>query len=291
MTDYSIYVKRFQAALISQSKSNYTVKQYSLDSAQFVNFMKEQQYEILTVEVVQAYRQWLLEHYSSLQSVNRKLASLKSFVHFLQARDVIPTLADDLFSPIPFEKKELQTLSPFQMRKALHVWLISYETAEEDEIRWMALRNYTIMRVIATLGIKSSEVVRMKWSHIHEGFVRILSKRSYRDLPLPQALLDVLQFYKEETSKRFAIAQDVDYIWLGLGNKQGDPITIKTIERLFAYVSQQVGFAVTTTNMRYTAIQQDMKKEQQELEDLYEKYGYARKGVLQERATRMEKPE
>ncbi|WP_107839765.1 tyrosine-type recombinase/integrase [Metasolibacillus meyeri] len=291
MTDYSIYVARFKAFLVSQSKSNYTVKQYSLDSAQFVKFMKEQNCEMLMVETIQAYKEWLQQHYSSIQSVNRKLASLKSFIHFLQAREVIPLLPDDLFSPIAIEKNELKTLSIGQMRQALHIWLISYEAAEEQDIRWMALRNYTIMRVIAELGIKSSEVVRMKWSHVHQDVIRILSKRSYRDLPLPQALLDVLQFYKEETMKQFTVAQEVDDIWLGLGNKQGEPITVKTIERLFSYVSQQVGFSVTTTNVRYTAIQQDLDKELHATEDLYEKYGYARKGVLQERATRMEKSE
>lgn len=291
MTDYSIYVPRFKAFLASQSKSDFTVKQYSLDCAQFINYLKEQQMEIISAQVIETYRQWLQQHYTSIQSVNRKLASLKSFIHFLQAREVIPILADELFSPMPFEKKELQTLSAWQIRQALHVWLTSYETAEQEEITWMALRNYTIMRVIAELGIKSSEVVRMKWSHLHNDFIRILTKRSYRDLPLQPALLDVFQFYREETLKRFPVAQEVDYIWLGLGNKLGEPITVKTIERLFSYVSQQVAFSVTTTNVRYTAIRQDMGNAQQDIEDLYEKYGYARKGVLQERAARMEKPE
>ncbi|KYG91855.1 hypothetical protein A0U40_02645 [[Bacillus] sp. KCTC 13219] len=290
MRDYSIYIPRFKAFLAGQSKSNFTVKQYSLDCAQFVKFMKEQKYEIISVEVIEAYRQWLQLHYTSIQSVNRKLASLKSFIHFLQAREVIPLFADDLFSPLPFEKKELQTLSARQIRQALHVWLTSYETAEQKDISWMALRNYTIMRVIAEFGIKSSEIVRMKWSHVHNDFIRILTKRSYRDLPLQPALLDVLQFYKEETLKQLPIGQEVDYIWLGLGNKLGEPITVKTIERLFSYVSQQVGFSVTTTNVRYTAIKQDMDNTLQDIEDLYEKYGYARKGVLQERAARMEKP-
>ncbi|WP_042475704.1 tyrosine-type recombinase/integrase [Bacillus ndiopicus] len=292
MTDYSIYVAHFKAFLAGQSKSDYTVKQYSLDSAQFVKYVQEQQHEEITAEVIQAYRQWLQLHHTSIQSVNRKLASLKKFIHFLQARDIVPMLADELFSPIPLEKKELPILSAMQMRQALHVWLTSYETAEQEEIRWMALRNYTIMHVIATLGLKSSEVVRMKWSHIHSDFIRILSKRSYRDLPIKQALLDVLQFYKDETIKQFPIAKEVDEIWLGLGNKLGEQITVKTVERLFAYVSQQVGFSVTTTNVRYTVIQKDIDNEQQQtVEDLYEKYGYARKGVLQERATRMEKSE
>lgn len=285
---FSHYLAHYKAYLQSLSKSAYTVKQYTLDNQQFIQFLNEHHMEAITPEAIVKYKQILTENYST-QSVNRKLASLKSFLYFLQDRDVIDVVDVSILQPYTIEKKELAILSEHEVRQVLHVWLQSYETAKKEEIRWMALRNYTIMRVIATLGLKSSEVVRMKWQHIADEDIRILNRKTFRIVPLPERLREILSFYQEETQRQFAIAHEVDFMWLGLGNKEGEPITVKTIERLLAYASEQVGFLVTTTNLRYTALQRDLATDNEPIEDLFEKYGYARKGVLQERTARIKR--
>ncbi|MEO4055192.1 site-specific integrase [Solibacillus sp. CAU 1738] len=289
MNNLTVYVEHFKTFLDGQSKSAHTIKQYSLDSAQFIQFVKKNKLESITAESIEQYKIQLQENYSSITTINRKLASLKSFVHFLQSRNIMKPVDDQLFLPLENSKNELNVLTNKQIRQALQIWFTVYETVDEVEVQWMALRNYTIMRIISELGIKPSEVVRMKWSHINSESIRIISKQSYRDLPVSKELLRWLDLYKLSTEEVLPIAQQIDYIWLGLGNKQGEPISVKTIERLFKHVSIMVGYKVTCTNVRYFAIQEDMQKQDNtDLDLLFEKYGYARKSVLKERALRME---
>lgn len=287
MKNFITYVDHFKAYLETQSKSEHTIKQYGLDSAQFIHFVIENKFDMITEEVIKKYKVQLQENYTTVTTINRKLASLQSFIKFLQTRNLMKPVDKQLFLPFEKESKELPLLSPNQIKQALEVWKIAYETTNDQEVQWMALRNYIIMRLIAELGIKPSEVVRMKWSHIlNEHIIRIITKKDFRDLPISNDMLILLEIYKNKTLELFPSSIENEFIWLGLGNRHGEPITVKTIERLFLHVSKTVGFKVTCTNVRYFAIQGDLLKTD-DVDLLVDKYGYARKSVLTERISRM----
>lgn len=286
MKNFKVYIAHYKAYLATQSKSAHTIKQYGLDCTQFIKFIIEHQYDEITNDTIIKYKVQLQENYKSITTVNRKLASLKSFVKFLYARNVMKPLDEQLFLPLEKEKKELELLNTKQVNEALQVWFTAYETTNDPEVKWMALRNYLIMRLIAELGIKPSELIRMKWSQIHAEHVRIIAKKDFRDLPVCNELITMLELYKVATTNLFPILFENEFVWLGLGNKQGEPITVKTIERIFLHVSKTVGYKVTCTNVRYFAIQDDLKKTE-DVELLVDKFGYARKSVLTERISRM----
>ena len=286
MKSFITYVNYFKAYLATQSKSAHTIKQYGLDSSQFIRFVKENKYDMITEEVIKKYKVLLQDNYTSIPTINRKLASLKSFIKFLQHRNLMKAVDEQLFLPFEKENKELHLLSPKQIKQALEVWNSAYETTNDQEVQWMALRNFLIMRLIAGLGIKPSEVVRMKWSHILDEQVRILTKKHFRDLSISSDMLNMLEIFKQKTLELFPTPFAKDFIWLGLGNKHGEPITVKTIERLFLHVSKTVGFKVTCTNVRYFAIQDDLQTTD-DVDLLVDKFGYARKSVLTERISRM----
>lgn len=286
MNNIIVYVNHYKAYLTSQSKSAHTIKQYGLDSSQFIQFVLENKYELITEEVINNYKIQLQEIYTSITTINRKLASLKSFIKFLHSRNIMKAVDEAIFLPFEKEKKDLNLLSPKQIKQALQVWNITYETTDDQEMQWMALRNYLIMHLIAELGIKPSEVIRMKWSHIDKEHIRIITKKDFRDLPMSLNILKLLEIFKNKTVEFFPLSLEKEFIWLGLGNKHGEPITVKTIERLFLHVSKAVGYKVTCTNVRYFAIQDDLQKTD-DVDLLVDKYGYARKSVLTERISRM----
>ncbi|MGE7023394.1 tyrosine-type recombinase/integrase [Solibacillus cecembensis] len=279
------YVKAFEAYLRSLNKSPYTVKQYTLDAKQFAEIVAMQ----TTIEdALQLYEETITKQYQSVNSINRKYASIRHFLIFLQLRDVIKKYAPKFLQPLNKEPALIKTLAPQQAKKALAVWVQMYNHAKNEEDTWLALRNATIVAVIAELGIKSAEVVRMEWKHFHEETQQwtVIAAKKSRKLSLSKALMKQLLFYKEETLKWLPIASEVSVVWLGLGNKKGESITVKTIERIFFTMSQQVGFKVTTTNLRYRAIQNELA-DLHEPTELYEQFGYARKGVFTERQQRI----
>lgn len=281
------YPEAFRAYLQALNKSAHTVKQYVNDAKQFEKYLDEEHVREQFPAAVKAYIAHIYQNYQTANSINRKLAALRSYCAFLYSRKYIKAYDESLFERQEVAQTKLVALTDDQMRSVLRCWDNMYDIAQTDEHAWIALRNLAITYTLAKLGIKPAELVKMKWSHIIEESMKvtILERETYRVLDLPKELLDVLQRYKKYTVKQFEQLPQLDDVWLGVGNKLGEPITVKTIERVFLHLSKLVGFKVTCTALRYTVIEKDM----QELDDkeLYAKFGYARNGVLKERYKRL----
>ncbi|WP_339176462.1 tyrosine-type recombinase/integrase [Solibacillus sp. FSL R5-0691] len=281
------YVKAFTAYLKSLNKSFHTTKQYTLDAKQFAEIIE---HENRINEALQLYAKTIQEKYPSFNSVNRKFASIRHFLTFLQLRGVISVYNEEIIAPLTKEETELNVLKEKQFNRALAYWPKQYEIALNEEHEWLALRNTVIVFTVAELGIKPAELVRMEWKHInsekHE--VIVLASKSYRILQCSKKLLELLEDYKRHTIEFMPLTEQSPYVWLGVGNKMGEPVTVKTIERIFKAMSEQLQFKVTATNMRYHAIQKLLTK-QEDPKVLYEQFGYARKGVLLEREQRFPK--
>ncbi|WP_158582947.1 tyrosine-type recombinase/integrase [Lysinibacillus yapensis] len=283
------YLVFYRSYLESIGKSPHTIKQYCIDTEQFLSFMlkNEHTFDTPIKEIVAAYNQQLEENYSSPASINRKKASLKHFLHFLQMRNVIAEIPVHLLTPLKQQKEKLKYYTKQQIEQILNYWFELIETALIPEHRWLALRNFCIVNIMAELGTKPSEVTRMKWTHLKQQEITILQRKRIRTLCLSDSMIDWLEIYKNETKSLLPSSENAAYMWLGLGNKQNEPITVKTIERIYKTISNQVGFKVTPTSMRYTLMNSEVKTHQDEqLKDLYLRYGYARKSVLVDRVNR-----
>lgn len=289
MEQLQSYVKAFKTYLHSLNKSPHTVKQYTIDAKQFAEIVQN---EMTIQQALQLYSKTIREKYTASSSINRKFASTRNFLQFLQLRGAIDLYNPDILQPYPKEQLVIPLFNKTDTKKIITFWMHQYEIAQTDEHQWLALRNAAIIFVIAELGIKPSELVKMQWKHWNEEtneFV-ILSLKKYRTLTISSNLSKLLERYKQETNEFFSFLEHSPFVWLGVGNKQGAPITVKTIERIFLAMSHELQFKVTATNLRYDAIQ--IKSQQTEaIEDLVEQFGYARKGVLTERQQRFKEYE
>lgn len=285
------YTEAFRAFLIGLNKSQHTIKQYVNDAKQFEKFLDEESYRDSFSEGLKAYIHHLHTKYNTANSINRKLAALRSYLEFLYSRKYIKVYDETLLESVAKQHPKLVALTDKELRSVLNCWHQMYSIAETDENAWLAMRNLAITYTIAMLGIKPAELVKMKWSHINEKemTINIMERLSYRTLEMPSDLLSILLQYKKETEIFFSQLKEIDEMWLGVGNKLGEPITVKTVERIFLQLSKLLDFKVTCTNLRYTVIEMYMK--QQEDDDLFAKFGYARKGVLIERHKRLLKEE
>ena len=285
------YAEAFKMFLQGLNKSQHTIKQYVNDAKQFEKFLDEQLLHEDFQKGLTIYINHLYTHYNTANSINRKLAAMRSYLAFLYSRKYIDTYDETLLEPVAKKQSKLFALTNDELREVLHCWEGLYNIAETEEHAWLAIRNYAITHTIAQLGIKPAELVKMKWSHINkeENTIQIMQRTTYRTLKLPQNLLEKLLRYKEETAQFFPQLDEIDDIWLGVGNKLGEPITVKTVERVFLQMSKLLHFKVTCTNLRYTVI--EILMEQDNTDDLFLKFGYARKGVLIERHKRIMKKE
>lgn len=283
-------VDYYKTYLESLKKSPHTIKQYCIDAEQFLKFINDNDVSLDNdlKKFISFYKEHLLKTYNSVASINRKLSSLKFFLSYLKDRDIIDTYPVELLKPVNSSLSTFKILTTNQLEKVLNYWLHLYKHSEEAEYKWLALRNFCIVNIILELGLKPFEVVAMRWSHMDDHYITIIQRSKNRKLPLSESQMAWLSLLKIETENCFPFYKNIDYIWIGLGNKQYEPITVKTIERIFQTISKNVGFKVTATMLRYTTIHHHVQQGYNEqLKQIYERFGYARKSVLVDRIKRL----
>lgn len=275
----------FHIHLKQLNMSASTLKQYALDGRQFIAYTKVHNEPHLTATyypfLVQ-YVQHLEETYPKETSYNRKVACLRRFFKFARLREWV----DDecylaLLTPKKIPKEIIPALTEGEIQQIGAVWERYLSYADSEDKYFIAKRNHLITTTILTLGCKPSELVRMQWHHLHytEGFVRLLSGKGYRDVEVNALYLQLMQAYENEKPN------DSPYIWQSETNIKGNPITVKTVERIFQTISKEIGITVRATDLRYAAIQRAMKDG--DYEQAIARFGYARKWVLQDRQRRL----
>jgi integrase/recombinase XerC len=168
-------------------------------------------------------------------SINRKIASLKSFYKFLLKTKQIETSPllkhKALKAPkklqIPFSEKELD----------LVLNQINY-TDDFDGIR-----DKLIVDLFYTTGIRRTELIHLKSQNIdlYNKTIKVLGKRNKeRIIPILPIVADQIKLYLTERSQLQSI-KDLDYFFLLLkGVKLNDSFVYRIINYYFSNVSEKV---------------------------------------------------
>lgn len=145
-------------------------------------------------------RSWLIslvEKKLSPNSVNRKVATLRSYYKFLLSRDYIskdPT----------YKVKALKTkkqLPVFIQEKDMEL-LLDHTVFEDNFEGW---RNKLALEILYGTGIRLSELIHLKESdvNVYEGTIKVLGKRNKeRVIPLSKSLGLIIEYYQR---KKFAL--------------------------------------------------------------------------------------
>lgn len=225
-----------------QSEKNYsphTVNAYLSDIHSFELFL-QQHFDNCTLEEVNysLIRSWivsLIDSEISNASVNRKIASLKSFYKFLlktQQIAVSPLLQHKaLKTPkqlqIPFSEKELD--------QVLHH--IEYPEGIEG------IRDKLIIDLFYTTGIRRTELIHLKTANIDfsNQTIKVLGKRNKeRIVPILPVVSCQFEMYLSERARLELIA-DKEYFFLTLkGVKLNDSLVYRLINNYFSQVSEKV---------------------------------------------------
>ncbi|WP_249039322.1 tyrosine-type recombinase/integrase [Lysinibacillus mangiferihumi] len=275
--------------LNSLKKSTATKKQYNLDGQQFLAFASEQNVQMVDKqfkELLFKYSNYLKENYENVNTFNRKIASLRSFVDFVFLREwVEPFDYESILQPKKRGKDSLKVLTKEQLLNILEVWPTYFQYAKTPEHAWLARRNGCIVQMFIETGCKPAELVRMKWGHLEipSSHISISNQNGRREMRLSPILMEMLQHYKNATED---IHQGNVGEWLWVSETSlTKSITTKTIERIFQTLSKDIGTIVRATDVRYTVLQRALQSEET-VENIQQKMGYVRKWVLTERGQR-----
>lgn len=224
---------------LEKNYSPHTVNAYLNDITSFHTFITNEfeQESLLEVNYSQI-RSWiisLVDAKISNVSVNRKIASLKSFYKFLlktKQMETSPLLKHkSLKTPktlqIPFSEKELDDV--------LHH--IQYPDGFEG------IRDKLIIDLFYTTGIRRTELIHLKQNNFDEtkATIKVLGKRNKeRMLPVLPAILLQINRYLTERAYLEHIT-DSDYLFLTeKGKKMNDSLVYRLINKYFSGVSEKV---------------------------------------------------
>jgi len=177
----------------------------------------------------------LVDENVSTVSVNRKIASLKSFFRFLlkiKEIEVSPLLKHKALKvskiiQIPFSQKEV-TAVLHQMQHA-----VGFEE----------IRNKLIIDLLYTTGIRRAELIGLKSNNIDlaHNTIKVLGKRNKeRILPVLPIIIDQFKLYLRQRESLIIIVDSDYFLLTKKGFKLNESLVYRLINSYFSTVSQKV---------------------------------------------------
>jgi len=175
--------------------SKHTIVAYRKDLTQLTDYLVVE-FELDQIELAKHVhlRGWIVnltdQGISSL-SINRKIATIKSFFKFLLAREYVEQNPADKLKPLKTEKD----LPSFVKETEIKSLLDRLDFADD----FSGLRDKLLLELLYATGCRLSELIGLKEADVnfYENTLRVLGKRNKeRILPVADTLIDLIEEYK-----------------------------------------------------------------------------------------------
>ncbi len=192
-----MYDKFYKYLQFERRYSLHTLKSYQTDLKQLTGFLKKS-YEIDEPEKVDhlILRSWLVELVQSgitPKTINRKLATLKSFYKFLKREGVITVLPTSKLIAPKVGKKLPEFIPELQIEELLSNF--KFDNTIEG------IRDNLIIEFLYGTGIRLSELINLEKSDVDlsSNLVKVLGKgNKERLIPLNTELVNLLSLFSEK---------------------------------------------------------------------------------------------
>lgn len=210
--------------------SDHTIINYLKDLTDFDNFLKNEE---LAEDAINATRPRLARHYLSYlddqnfssKSIARKISSLRTFYNQMIKEGFIEVNIFEQIETPKIDKKLPRVLSDNE---------ISYLFKAIDLTKPLGVRNYLILDLLFSCGLRASELVNIKIKDLQVGRKTILihGKGSKdRLLPLHEKLIISIQDYLTNVRPKLIAKSDSETQFLLL-NYRGDVLTTRGLQKI-----------------------------------------------------------
>ncbi|GAB3984895.1 tyrosine recombinase XerC [Spirosoma terrae] len=208
--------------------SHHTVTAYAKDMEQFGTFLSTEcnvdQPEKADYRQIRSWIVSLVESGLDKTSVNRKIATLRSYYNFLLRRKVIP------FDPMTKVQalKASKKLPVYVEEKPMEALLNDVEFPNTFD----GIRDKLVLELLYGTGIRLSELIGLKITdvNLYEKNITVLGKRNkHRIVPLTQPLFELIQQYIQLKDEFFAGQADPNYLIVSDKGIAAYPVLIQRI--------------------------------------------------------------
>ncbi len=230
-------VRDFQKYLsLERQYSGHTVRAYLRDLEQFRDFCREEHDATPLAQMPYAViRSWiiaLMESGLGNRTVNRKIASLKSYYKFLLQKGVITSSPLAAHRPLKTDRKLEVPFSVQEMEQLLFEW--------EEEPGFEGTRDRLVVELLYSTGIRRAELIgiRMADLDLPGGTLKVLGKRNkQRILPLVDSILPLFEQYLSQRGEAFPETESPYLFLSGSGNKMYETLVYRIINKYLSKVS------------------------------------------------------
>jgi integrase/recombinase XerC len=255
-----LHLDEFQTYLLAEDRSPVTIAGYLGDVRLFAKWYEEHYREALTPEdltneAVRGYKQHLLDQTAKPKTINRRLAALAAYAHWLEQAEYVRNARN----PVQGVKavKEVALAPKWLDKKQRAALLRAVDKEVEDamrrypRLRLMYLRDAAIVKLILFAGLRVGEIVQLRISDIildeRKGSVTVREGKGTkrREVPLNakarKALVEYLRMRPNVES---------DQLFLGQRN---EGVQSKTIQRAVQRFAKKAGLKnVTPHTLRHS---------------------------------------
>jgi len=154
-------------------------------------------------------------------------------------------------------KKELERSG--LTKKEVNILLsMSNPNSKDNPWDYRAIRvmNELILALLLVLGLRVEEILTLQTKNINttseKPFIRIISRFSTRDVPIPNQLFRMLSNYLNEVRNRFPSGEKNDCLFV---SESGRPLSRKYFNKIFADLMDRVpGLWITACRCRLFAV-------------------------------------
>ena len=251
-----LHLDEFQAYLLAEDRSPVTIAGYVGDVHLFSQWFEKQSQEPLTPikltnEAVRGYKQYLLEQTAKPKTVNRRLAALAAYAHWLDQVSYVKNSRNPVQGVKAVKETELAPKWLDKKQRAALLRAVDKEvedaTRRYPRLRLMVIRDAAIVRLILFTGLRVGEIVQLRLSDVtlddRRGSVVVREGKGTkrREVPLNsrirKALLDYLR-----------VRPDVEGEDLFLGQRD-EGIQSKTIQRAILRFAGEAGIENVTPHV------------------------------------------
>jgi integrase/recombinase XerC len=219
--------------------STHTILSYQNDLLQLNTFLSHNDGNLdLASTPHKVLRSWivsLIEEKISPRSVNRKIATLRSFYKFLHAREIIDTNPSLKLKPLKTEKP----LPEFIQEKEMDYLFDSGKISFGDG--FTGLRDKLILELFYGTGIRLSELIGIKdesFSFYNET-IKVLGKRNKeRIIPLTKEIVNTTRIYTAKRNEIFSDSRDNFLLLTDTGKKCYPMMVYRTVKTYLGYITQ-----------------------------------------------------
>lgn len=248
------------AALLASKKSPKTRKEYSRDFQEFTQFLGYDPHSFLQLSQLEAttailaYRQFLYDKGLKVNTVNRKIAAIKSLVNFAVQMGISTLTLAGIKADQVITYRDTTGIPGTEYKKIL---------ALPNRDTFSGLRDYAILRLLWDLALRRSEIEQINLGDVNlrDRSLLIVSKgrQDQQKLTLPRKSVEAIRNYLE--LRGYSPAAQPLFIRLSYKDR-GERLTSKAIYRMVRSYAEKAGIekVMSPHRVRHSSITHALDK-------------------------------